>query len=326
MAQRCLGKIFGRTREMSDFGVLCQILSLSTTHALRPSSPYAMATKPKAIAIIGGGIAGATAAQTLSKYANLTKHLFDQGRRGVGGRTSSRSVASESDVDMKWDHGCQFFRADTPQFQKILHGWVEKGFVKEWKGNFVSSASLSTDREFFGLPSHPPFFVGSDGMQSIAQNVLKEVHHSMINSTTSSSLQFTGTRVSQMERDETTKLWRLFGTTGDTAYHDTPEALVRRIEDGMYQIGEDDGYDAVILTDVSSSFESWHRASAGVPEDFAKRVRERVGARVPLFAAMIAFDKGSNIPFDAASFDDSIIWFAAKSNSKPGTKGCYECW
>lgn len=125
---------------------------------------------------------------------------------------------------------------------------------------------------------------------------------------------------------ESTKLWLLFGTTGDAAYHDTPEARVRQNKDGIQQIGNISGYDAVILTDVSSSFESWHRASAGVPDQFAKRVRERVGARVPLFTAMIAFDKVSNIPFDAASFDNEAIWFAAKSNSKPGMEDGRECW
>lgn len=278
--------------------------------------------KPRTIAIIGGGITGASAAQTLSKYDNLVIHLFDQGRRGVGGRTSSRCCAHESQVNMRWDHGCQFFRADTRQFQSILKEWINKGFVREWKGRFVSSKSLSADpaRDFFGLPSTPPFYVGIDGMQSISQNVLSATYHEMIKTASSSLKLLTGTRVAQMERDEATN------TSGDAAYHDTPEVIVQRNKDEIEQLGEQSGYDAVILTDVSSSFESWHRASAGVPDEFAKRVRERVGARVPLFAAMIAFDEASGIPFDAASFDDEILWFAAKSNSKPGMEDMKECW
>lgn len=160
-------------------------------------------------------------------------------------------------------------------------------------------------------------------MQSIAQRVLNVTKEKLMSSSSSSLLQFTGTRVAQMERDDTTKRWKLLGTSGDAAYHDTPEEIAKR-NDGMHQLGTD--YDAVILTDVSSSFGQWHRASAGVPEEFAKRVRERVGARVPLFTAMIAFDSKTNIPFDAASFDDTVLWFAAKSNSKPGMSGCQECW
>ena len=101
-------------------------------------------TKEKTVAIIGGGITGASAAQTLAKYDNITIHLFDQGRRGVGGRTSSRSAASSmnSETPMRWDHGCQFFRADTSQFKDIIQEWISKGIVHEWKGSFVSSKSL----------------------------------------------------------------------------------------------------------------------------------------------------------------------------------------
>lgn len=292
-----------------------------------------MPTSTSSIAIIGGGITGATAARTLSKYDNMTIHVFDQGRRGVGGRTSSRSAAATGDSSnggsnamMRWDHGCQFFRADTPQFQHIVQEWLSKGFVKEWNGNFTSSATLSSDREFFGMPSTPPFYVGADGMQTIAGKILDDIGNNLSESTsTTTSLQvFTGTRVAQLEQDS--KRWKLHGTSGAAAFHDTSEKIAQA-NSGIDLLGEESGYDAIILTDVSSSFGKWHRASAGVPEQFADRVRERVGARVPLFAAMIAFDRESKIPFDAASFDDPTVWFAAKSNSKPGMDpGAIECW
>ena len=190
--------------------------------------------------------------------------------------------------------------------------------------NAIKRLTKLSDREFFGLPSTPPFYVANDGMQSIAKSVLNDAGHKLTSSSSSSLLQFTGTRVAQMKRNDTTKRWKLFATSGEAAYHDTPEAIVKRNDHGMDQLGTD--YDAVILTDVSSSFGQWHRASAGVPEEFAKRVRERVGARVPLFTAMISFDSQTNIPFDAASFDDQVLWFAAKSNSKPGMQGGKECW
>ncbi|KAL7529629.1 hypothetical protein ACHAXR_004192 [Thalassiosira sp. AJA248-18] len=297
------------------------------------------ATASKTIAIVGGGITGATAAQTLSKYNNLTIHVFDQGRRGVGGRTSSRSAVADDNNDnestsgstmMRWDHGCQFFRADTPQFQEIMREWMAKDFVREWTGDFESSDTLSPDREFFGLPSSPPFYVGWDGMQSLTQTILNDVKTKLVSGSSSSSSTslrvFTGTRVAQLERDDDSQRWLLSGTTGLAAFHDTSEIFVKCNEE-VQSLGEPSGYDAIILTDASSSFGKWHRASAGIPEEFAKRVRERVGARVPLFTAMIAFDGESNIPFDAASFDDPTLWFAAKSNSKPGMEEEQkECW
>ncbi|KAL7468390.1 hypothetical protein ACHAXS_008612 [Conticribra weissflogii] len=293
------------------------------------------------VAIIGGGITGATAFQTLSKYNNLHIHLFDQGRRGVGGRSSSRTHKIEDgngngdgdvvETTMMWDHGCQFFRGDTPEFQPLLKDWISKDLVTEWKGNFASSPSLSREREFFGFPSQPPFYAGIGGMQNIAKGIVDDILLSNDNSAEA----YLGTRVAKLNRDEKTKRWTLFA-----AYHDPPKNIVKesqphqqsadRDEDGNGVLGHPSGYDAIILTDVSSSFGKWHRASAGVPEAFASRVRRRVGARVPLFSAMIAFEMKSGISVDAASFDNDIVWFAAKSNSKPGllseSDASRECW
>jgi hypothetical protein len=265
---------------------------------------------------------------------------------------------------LRWDHGCQFFRADTPRFQCIVKGWLDKGYAQMWNGNFTSirhqqqqvdvgeeigsvrnkengnnDNDNSSEYEFFGLPSHPPFYVGSNGMQSLITNVIDDAIHqsSTLLSTSSSSISssllmrvFTGTRIAKLQRLTNNK-WKLVGTCGIAAYHDTPEHIVQQQlkqqqqqqqtdEDGHTVLGDESGYDIVILTDISSSFESWHRASAGVPSSFTLSVRERVNARVPLFTTMIAYNTPqSSIPFDAISFiDHPIIWFAAKSNSKPG--------
>ena len=186
---------------------------------------------------------------------------------------------------------------------------------------------MNVEKEVFGMPSTPPFYVATDGMQSLPKNILDEVVSNITQSSATKLQVYTGTRVAQLERDEETNKWKLYGTDGEAAYHDTPEKIAQANTNQTCILGEQSGYDAIILTDVSSSFGKWHRASAGVPESFAKRVRERVGARVPLFSAMIAFEKQTAIPFDAASFDDSIVWFAAKSNSKPGMEDVpMECW
>ena len=286
------------------------------------------------VAIVGGGITGACAASTLlrrrgSSSIAIEVDLFDQGRRGPGGRASHRraetiktknSTSTNQTQQVRFDHGCQFFRADTPRFQEHVSEWIRQGFVKEWDGTFVADdpdGSAHRDRGFFGMPHSPPFYVGSDGMNSVVQGVLDNcccdealcVHR--------------GTRVANMERNPSTGKWCLYGTSGEIAFHDTPEEKVAAAaaSDKGQILGRtsDREYDVVILTDVSSSFGSWHRASAGVPEDFASRVRERVGARVPLFTAMVAFESRLDAPFDAVSFaDNDTIWFAARSSSKPG--------
>ena len=274
------------------------------------------------VAVIGGGISGTSAVHKLISLApnNLKIHLFDQGRQGVGGRSSHRT---DEDKRRRWDHGCQFFRADTEQFQPVVKYWIEKGLVQEWNGTFESFHCENVKDHFFGLPHKPPFFVGVDGMQSIPQGILNLVQ---INHGDQLSVH-TGTRVSHMKRDDISKRWFLYGTSGEAAFHDTPEDKVEKCTDKI-PLGSEEGFDAVILTDVSSSFDGWHRASAGVPDTFAKKVRDRVGARIPLFTAMIAFRCKSNITFDAATFgNNKVLWFASKSNSKPGMSEMEEeCW
>ena len=50
------------------------------------------------IAVVGGGITGSVVASELTKLDKSGIHvvLFDQGRRGPGGRASHRSVAKKS--------------------------------------------------------------------------------------------------------------------------------------------------------------------------------------------------------------------------------------
>ena len=89
----------------------------------------------------------------------------------------------------------------------------------------------------------------------------------------------------------------------------------------------------MVLTDISStSFDSWHRASAQVPDSFSKMMsQKKVGSKYHCFAAMVAFEmplpvnKIDSITF--SSRDGNDCWFAAKTNSKPGFDHLIpECW
>ena len=80
---------------------------------------------------------------------------------------------------------------------------------------------------------------------------------------------------------------------------------------------------------MSSSFEGWHRASAGLPAHFAARVSGRV--RVPLFSCMVAYAAPLGLPLDGLTFHGGdTLWFAARSASKPGFPAggeeAAECW
>merc|ERR1712150_123714 len=70
----------------------------------------------------------------------------------------------------------------------------------------------------------------------------------------------------------------------------------------------------------------WHRASAGIPEELARQVRDRT--RVVLFTALFAFEQPLELREHGFSCADDVLWFAARTRSKPGLSDAVEhdCW
>ena len=68
--------------------------------------------------------------------------------------------------------------------------------------------------------------------------------------------------------------------------------------------------------------------------DFCQKFQERLGARVPLFTVLLVLQSTNEnmkenrkniIPLDGISFPDlEILWFASKTNSKPGIQPHHE--
>ena len=275
------------------------------------------------VAVVGGGITGAVAASALAPVCEV--HVYDQGRRGPGGRASHRTVdpstlavlATDAPPPgaLEFDHGCQFLRADDARMRTLAAEWVDRGICAAWRGRFGTVGDGASP--FFGLPtSAAPVYVGVGGMHRVPRRVLEA----------SGATVHAGVRVSGLRRvaaaDGGPPQWALLGVGGAAAFHDTAEAVAAATEAAA--LGAP--FDAVLLTDVSSSFANWHRASAGVPESLAARVRERV--RVPLFAAMVAFAEPLGLALDGINFGDGVpVWWASRTQSKPGLEsGAAECW
>eukprot|EP00729_Bicosta_minor_P009734 gene9734-6197_t len=307
------------------------------------------------IAIIGGGFAGTAAALRLAEEAGFQVTLFDQGRRGVGGRASHRRIDASSAGGShhhgstyfnkfggliegvnplpspddgpppiagtyEFDHGCQFFRAETDRFKAMVKGWVEQGICAEWNATFAALGSGAPD--FFGFDGQPgsgPFYVGVGGNhllpRALAAKAVRTATDEATDPVAGGAAAATspspstpapapqpkvvvkaGVRVASMDRIASSNKWRLQGVDGEAAYHDTAERVAGKGRNSS--MGE---FDAVMVTDISASFESWHRASAGVPEAVAAQVRHRV--RVPLFAAMVG-KPGYNSGVDDDGYDD----------------------
>ena len=251
-------------------------------------------------------------------------HVYDQGRRGPGGRASHRTVdpstlavlATDAPPPgaLEFDHGCQFLRADDARMRTLAAEWVDRGICAAWRGRCRTVGDGASP--FFGLPtSAAPVYVGVGGMHRVPRRVLEA----------SGATVHAGVRVSGLRRvaaaDGGPPQWALLGVGGAAAFHDTAEAVAAAAEAAA--LGAP--FDAVLLTDVSSSFANWHRASAGVPESLAARVRERV--RVPLFAAMVAFAEPLGLALDGINFGGAPVWWASRTQSKPGLEsGAAECW
>ena len=303
----------------------------------------------KIIAIVGGGISGATACSTLYEALrkedhHLTIHIYDQGR-GLGGRTAHRAYSiapnekneiearSEnplrccSSAQLRFDHGCQFFTARGEAFRRVCAYWEQRGWCSKWRPRHrvieSRGGSCNTNGSFFGLDLRTDdekdhVYVGVDGMHSMAIRMLDACATCSESDASGVSVRvFRNVRVARVTRQE--KKWKLVGPSGEAAAHDSSEAIARA---GVHEDLGGSGvlYDAVIVTDISCSFGGWHRASAGLQVDleFCKDI-----IRVPLFTTLVAFDRHLHVDgdsIDALSFsDDDIVWFASRTSSKPHT-------
>ncbi len=75
--------------------------------------------------VIGAGIAGLLAADTLARHG--CKATILEKARGVGGRMATRRAGEHS-----FDFGAQFLAARTPHFQSLLTSWQASGLLAEW--------------------------------------------------------------------------------------------------------------------------------------------------------------------------------------------------
>lgn len=120
--------------------------------------------KPK-IAIIGGGLAGLTAATQLKADADIA--LFEKAR-GVGGRMSTRRAEP-----FQFDHGAQYFTARSEEFKSFLAPFIADKSVQEWKGKLVT---IKTDGSHFKRDWFEPHYVASPRMNSLCKTLAQDLN------------------------------------------------------------------------------------------------------------------------------------------------------
>ena len=282
-----------------------------------------------AVAVIGAGVAGLSCAVALSRALPEREiHIFDQGSRGRGGRTSS-SRPSAHDDPLVFDHGCQFFTASDPEFKAVCASLVRSGHASRWDGRFGTldartgafasrddaRGDVPPDDDFFGLLSADEVFVGvptmrglCDGLRAAAGGHLVIDHPHCAVTDLSLGLAASTPRWTARGVDHRTLD---VGARGDPERH----------------LGE---FRAVVAADVML-------AKTGTPGDCSLRdaPRESVARRVwndmanappdPLFTLAVAYPIDA---FDAApfSFDAAIITgspvvrLLVRDGAKPGRR------
>jgi renalase len=113
------------------------------------------------IAIIGAGMAGASAAQHL-QYLGHRVTVFDKSR-GAGGRMSTRRGDGWSA-----DHGAQYFTASDPDFQAAVAQWCAHGAAAPWTGRILAQRGETSE-----VSESVTRYVGVPEMKSPVQHLLQ---------------------------------------------------------------------------------------------------------------------------------------------------------
>ena len=120
--------------------------------------------RPLRIAVIGAGLAGATAARALHDQGHSVV-CFDKAR-GPGGRMSTRSTETAC-----YDHGAVYFTVRDERFRRHVDAWVHDGLVAPWNARF---AEMRGDKL---LPVQPTEtrYVGTPGMNAVVAHLTKQL-------------------------------------------------------------------------------------------------------------------------------------------------------
>lgn len=145
----------------------------------------------KKIAVIGAGLAGLVVARELSHRSEVM--VFEKSR-GVGGRIATRYAG-----DYEFDHGAQFFTAQSPEFKAFLQPLIERDIVANWRARFaeLKRSEIVAKRQW---NDDYPHYVGTPRMNAIGKSLARDLDVQL------------QTTVARLERSQ--RHWMLFDDAG----------------------------------------------------------------------------------------------------------------
>ncbi len=110
------------------------------------------------LALIGGGLTGATLARELSG-SGIDLHWFEKSR-GLGGQCSTRRSPNG-----RFDHGAPYFHAHSDLFQNTVRKWVEQGVAAPWNARCAEFKNKSLHT----IATNQTRYVGIPGMNELCK-------------------------------------------------------------------------------------------------------------------------------------------------------------
>ncbi|PSC73118.1 FAD NAD(P)-binding oxidoreductase family isoform 1 [Micractinium conductrix] len=295
------------------------------------------------VAVIGGGIAGMSAARALVG-SGVHATVLDLGER-VGGRVADRTQALDGGRLLSFDRGAQFLTVSSPDFKAQLAEWQAAGVAQEWRarhgmltagGTFVPAAAAAgtSGAGFCGSLSGQPLYVGVPTNQALVQHMAdslaaqaaaQQQEQQQADPQADPQQQapafelLSGCAVQSAERvgggcgcGPGGARWRLRGSRRGRAAAADPAAAGQQEDLGSY--------DAVVLADGMPLLPGSAGHVAGleaVSTSLAQLARSvQAVAPEPCFALMLSFDAPlEGLPFDAA------VAQGIGSSSGPGSGG-----
>ena len=200
---------------------------------------------------------------------------------------------------MAFDHGCQFFQGGDAEFrEKILNPWLKAGLAAEWRGRFAGAG------DFFGI-GRETVYVGVGGMHTVTAGAAQtlECNHSNF-------VARRGVRVGAVARAG--DRWALSGVGGEALSVSLKSSDVE--ERVRPQRSANSTPSSSPMRRRPRVLASRVRACPRKPCD----VEARPGSGARGHVHRNSRVRGTSARVIHAFLQDSTLWFAARTNSKPG--------
>ena len=257
----------------------------------------------RSVAIVGGGMAGISAAQELllTKQLPVTVTMFDAGM-APGGRMCSKRMQDSTMID----HGCQFICPRSSMFLSAVQQWESAGKVKKCEdvriatSSRASTAATNTVDDYFRItdtPLHHDYsYRGIPHMGALAVSLLSDLE-------TRDFQLFSQTSVDHMRWNQKERTWSLF----------------QRLKDNKEHYNLLGTYDAVILAEGASMFRHHSRAIDLLPERVQLMIAKVISSvrYIPAFTFISFLEKGLG---DTLSVDAINIEPTTSMNYSPAGK------